>query len=178
MQSGARRCRARLVVLLALLMCLAPGVSVAQSPAVSAPLQGVDAVTVAASIVAPEGALPHGLTEKRLQTLAELKLRSWALRVASSEEAEKTPGVTPRVEVDVTMLEARALQKLAGYAFFTRVAVTEPGTSLRNGASATTELWSQSFLSLSDPKQVVADVERSAGELLDQFINEWLRVRR
>ena len=175
MPTAAVRCRARVVSCSMLMLSLAPALADAQSPP---PLRGVNAVIVDVSIVAPEGALPAGLTEKRLQTLVELRLRSWNLQVASSEEAAKIPGVIPRVEVDVTMLEARALQKLAGYAFYTRVAVTEPGTSLRNGAAATTELWSQGFLTLSEPKQVVADVERSAAELLDQFINEWLRVRR
>ena len=174
MPTAAVRCRARVVACSILMLSLAPALADAQAPS---PLRGVSAVTMEASITAPEGALPAGLTEKRLQTLAELRLRSWNLQVASSEEAAKIPGVTPRVEVDVTLLEARALQKLAGYAFYTRVAVTEPGTSLRNGAAATTELWTQSFLSLSEPKQVVADVERSAAELLDQFINEWLRAR-
>ena len=75
-------------------------------------------------------------------------------------------------------LETRAVQKLAGYVFFMRLVVTEPGTSLRNGAPVLNELWSHSFLNVSDLKTVVGDMERSTAELLDQFINEWLRTRR
>jgi len=153
---------------------LAPGVSAAQTPV---PLQGVSVVTVAASLVAPAEGRPVGLTESRLQTLAELKLRGWALKVISADEAAKTPGVTPHVELEVTLLETRALQKLAGYVYFTRLAVTEPVAS-HTGALVNAELWSHSFLSVSDPKGVVADLERSAGELLDLFINEHLKSRR
>lgn len=157
------------------LSSLAPAVSSAQSPPL--PLQGLNAVTVAASLVAPAEVRPTGLTESRLQTLAELKLRSWALKVISADEAGKTPGVTPRVELEVTLLETRALQKLAGYVYYTRLAVTEPVTS-RSGALVNAELWSHSFLSISDSKGVIADMERSTGELLDLFINEYLRSRR
>ena len=142
-----------------------------------APLDGIRTVSVSASIVAPADILPAGLTEKRLQTLVELKLRSWGLGVVPIEEDRVALEITPRVELDVTMLETRSVQKIAGYAFFTRLAVTEAGTSLRNGASTTTELWSQSFLNVSETKAVTADVERATQELLDQLVNEWLKSR-
>jgi len=167
--------RAQIVGWVITLSGLAPGVSSAQSRPM--PLQGVDVVTVATSLVAPAHALPGGLTESRLQTLAELKLRGWALKVISADDAASTPGVTPRVELEVTLLETRALQKLAGYVYFTRLAATEPVKS-RTGALVNAELWSHSFLDISDPKTVIADLERSAGELLDMFINECLKSRR
>ena len=166
---------ARVVGWVVMLSWLPPGMSSAQPRPM--PLQGVDVVTVATSLVAPADARPRGLTESRLQTLAELKLRGWALKVISADDAARTAGVTPRVELEVTLLETRALQKLAGYTYFTRLAVTEPVTS-HNGALVNAELWSHSFLSISDPKTVIADLERSAGELLDQFINEYLKSRR
>ena len=166
---------AQVVGWVVMLSWLAPGMSSAQSRPM--PLQGVDVVTVATSLVAPADARPGGLTESRLQTLAELKLRGWALKVISADDAARTPGVTPRVELEVTLLETRALQKLAGYTYFTRLAVTEPVTS-HNGALVNAELWSHSFLNISDPKTVIADLERSAGELLDMFINESLKSRR
>ena len=166
----------RLIAAVAVLLSLAPAQTFAQGR--SAPLQGVNVVTVKASIVAPPDTLPSGLSEARLQTLVELKLRAWALSVLSATEDAQTPGVRPRVELEVTMLETRAVQKLAGYAFFMRLVVTEPGTSLRNGAPVLNELWSHSFLNVSDLKTVVGDMERTTAELLDQFINEWLRTRR
>ena len=166
----------RLTVAVAVLSSLTPALTSAQGR--PAPLEGVNAVTVKASIVAPPETLPSGFTEARLQTLVELKLRGWALGVLSAAEDAQTPGVRPRVELEVTMLETRAVQKLAGYAFFMRLVVTEPGTSLRNGATVHSELWSHSFLNVSDPKSVVGDMERTTAELLDQFINEWLRTRR
>ena len=166
----------RLIVVVAVLLSLTPGLASAQGR--PAPLQGVNVVTVKASIVAPPETLPAGFTEARLQTLVELKLRAWALGVVSAAEDAQIPGVRPRVELEVTMLETRAVQKLAGYAFFMRLVVTEPGTSLRNGATVHSELWSHSFLNVSDPKSVVGDMERTTAELLDQFINEWLRTRR
>ena len=169
------RCRARFIVLVASLLCLLPVRSFAQER--PAPLQGLNAVTASISLAGPTDALPTGLTENRLQTLAGLKLRSWALRVVSREEAATIAGITPHVELEVTMLETRAVEKLAGYAYFMRLVVTEPATSLRNGASVTAELWSHSFLGVSDRKNVVGDIERSTGELLDQFVNEWLRSR-
>jgi hypothetical protein len=143
-----------------------------------AALHGVNAVTVGVSLVAPDGVVPAGLTEARLRTIVELKLRSWALSVVPPADAEKNPGARPRIEFDVTMLETRSIQKLEGYVFHTRLAVIEPGISIRNGASVNSELWSQSFLSVSTVKSITADVERAATELLDEFINEWLRARR
>ena len=157
------------------MLWLAPARSFAQGR--PAPLQGVDAVTVKVSIAAPPDILPTGLTAVRLQTLVELKLRAWALRVMPAAEDAMVPGIRPHVELEVTMLETRAVQKLAGYAFFMRLVVGEAGTSLRNGASVLNELWSHSFLNVSDQKTVVADMERSTGELVDQFVNEWLRTR-
>jgi hypothetical protein len=93
-------------------------------------------------------------------------------------DAEKNPEARPRVDLDVTLLETRTIQKLEGYAFYTRLAVIEPGISIRNGAAVNSELWSSSLLSVSTAKSITADVERAATELLDQFINEWLRARR
>jgi hypothetical protein len=165
---------ARLFVLLTVLLCLTPVCAFAQVR--PAPLQGLEAVTVKVSIVAPPNTWPALLTEARLQTLAELKLRAWALRVVP-EEDPPIPGIRPVVELEVTLLETRAAEKLAGYAFVTRLVVKEPGRSLRNGAPVFSELWSQSFLNVSDPKSVIGDMERSTGELVDQFINEWLRTR-
>ena len=164
----------RFAVAVAVMLWLAPARSFAQGR--PAPLQGVDAVTVKVSIVAPPDILPNGLTVARLQTLVELTLRAWGLGVVPEAEA-KAPGIRPHVELEVTMLETRAVQKLAGYAFFMRLVVSEPGTSLRNGASVLNELWAHSFLNVSDQKNVVADTERSTAELLDQFVNEWLRTR-
>ena len=166
----------RFIAIAAVLLWLTPARTFAQGRV--AALQGVNAVTVKASIIAPPEALPSGFTEARLQTLVELKLRAWALSVLSAAEDAQTPGVRPRVELEVTMLETRAVQKLAGYAFFMRLVVTEPGTSARNGAPVLNELWSHSFLNVSDVKTVVSDMERTTAELLDQFINEWLRTRR
>src|SRR5688500_13182708 len=157
------------------MLWLAPARSFAQGR--PAPMQGVAAVTANVSVVAPLDIPPKALTVARLQTLVELKLRAWALRVMPAAEDAMVPGIRPHVELEVTMLETRAVQKLAGYAFFMRLVVSEPGTSLRTGASVLNELWSHSFLNVTDPKNVVADMERSTGELLDQFINEWLRTR-
>lgn len=165
----------RSVVFLAALLWLTPVCTFAQVR--PAPLKGVEAVTVKVSIEAPPNAGPASLTEARLQTLAELKLRAWGLRVVAPEEDSQTPGIRPLVELEVTLLETRAVDKLAGYAFFTRLVVKEPGRSLRNGAAVFSELWSHSFLNVSDPKSVIGDTERSTGELVDQFINEWLRTR-
>jgi hypothetical protein len=175
MVSRHRSCRTRSVIRLTAAAWLVPALLWAQER--PAALHGVNAVTVAVSIVAPDGVVPVGLTEARLRTIAELKLRSWALTVVPPADAEKTPGARPRVDLDVTMLETRSVQKLEGYAFHTRLSVIEPGISVRNGASVNSELWSQSFLSVSTVKSVTADVERAATELLDQFINEWLRAR-
>lgn len=176
MASSHRSCRARGVIVLTAAAWLVPALLWAQER--PAALHGVNAVTVDVSIVAPDGVVPVGLTEARLRTLAELKLRSWALTVVPPAEAEKNPGARPRVDLDVTILETRSIQKLEGYAFYTRLAVIEPGISTRNGAPVNGELWSGSFLSVSTVKSITADVERAATELLDQFINEWLRARR
>ena len=176
MVSRQRSCRARHVIGLTAAAWIVPAVLWAQER--PAALHGVTAVTVAVSIVAPDGVVPVGLTETRLRTIAELKLRSWALTVVSPADAEKNPGARPRVDLDVTMLETRSVQKLEGYAFHTRVAVIEPGVSIRNGAPVNSELWSEAVLSVSTVKSVTADVERAVTELLDQFVNEWLRARR
>ena len=87
----------------AVLLCLTPVCTFAQER--PAPLQGVDAVTVKVSIDAPPNSGPAMLTEARLQTLAELKLRGWGLRVVSTEEDPRISGIRPLVELDVTLLE-------------------------------------------------------------------------
>jgi hypothetical protein len=176
MASRQRSCRARRVIFLNAAAWLVPALLWAQER--PAALHGVNAVTVGVSIDAPDGVVPVGLTEARLRTIAELKLRSWTLTVVPPADAEKNPGARPRVDLDVIMLETRSIQKLEGYAFHTRLAVIEPGISIRNGAPVNSELWSQSFLNVSTTKSITADVERAATELLDEFINEWLRARR
>ena len=113
----------RFAVIVAALMLLTPVRLFAQGR--PAPLQGVDTVTVKVSIAAPADILPHGLTEVRLQTLVELKLRGWGLQVMPAAEDAKAPGIRPHVELEITMLETRAVQKLAGYAFFVRLVVGE-----------------------------------------------------
>ena len=80
----------RFAVIVAALMLLTPVRLFAQGR--PAPLQGVDTVTVEVSIAAPPDILPHGLTEKRLKTMVELKLRGWGLLVISEADGGVTFG--------------------------------------------------------------------------------------
>ena len=176
-----RRIRTRDVLYLAVLL-LTPAITDAEAP--SHPLEGLKQVTVSVSVIAPDGIAPVSLTDSRLQTIVELKLRSWGFQVVSREEDEKDPAITPRVELDVTLLETRSAAagggtrpRTIGYAFYTTLAVTEPGVSVRNGAAATTELWSRSFLNVTNPNSVTSEVERATEELLDAFLNDWLKVK-
>ena len=85
----------------------------------SASLKGVTKATVEVHLVSNDRAV---VTEDRLRTLTELRLRTAGLRVLSAAEDSKDPDVNPTVELRLTLLKVsdRGNSEL-GYAFATRV---------------------------------------------------------
>ena len=140
----------------------------------SASLKGVTKATVEVHLVSNDRAV---VTEDRLRTLTELRLRTAGLRVLSAAEDSKDPDVNPTVELRLTLLKVsdRGNSEL-GYAFATRVSVRDYRPSPRNGAYVPQELWANSFLNTTGNAQPSTDIEKVVSELLDDLLNDWLKA--
>ena len=139
-------------------------------------LRGVTKVTTVVSLNLAEGAKPPTeLSEDRLRTVLELRLRSAGLRVLTQEEDRRDPGINPYVLLQVHMLEAssRGGTRL-GYATDIRLSVRVIQQAPFNGSYAPTELWTNSYLTLTDSESVVSDAEREIRLLADDLLNQWL----
>jgi hypothetical protein len=138
-------------------------------------LEGVEKMT-ARVVLRTQDPLPSGLTRERLQTLVELKLRTSGLRVLSDEEDSNDPDIIPRAILNVMILRTEDGRGPNGFAFSTRLIITEIGISERNKSRGFTELWSQASLNVSSLDTANTQVERITGILLDGFVNDWLKA--
>ncbi len=142
------------------------------------PLTGVTKLTVSVSLdVDDKSRLPSGITQDRLRTIVELRLRTAALRVLSAVEAAADPQDIPDLEVRIHMLGAwagQAVERQTGYAFSVESVVLMAGRLPSTGAMAPHLLWSDTNLNISSIPDASAAVEGSVNSLLDNFANEWL----
>jgi hypothetical protein len=164
----------RAVLCLWFFQMMAASALLAQSPV--SPLKGVTKVTAGVRLAG--NSLPVAtLTEERLQTLLELRLRTAGLRVLTSLEDRVDPEINPMVQLFVLMIPARTQGGVEmGHAFTTRLEVNETRLSPRNAALVDMELWSSNYINITDRPTAAAEVERVVATVLDELVNEWLRA--
>jgi hypothetical protein len=122
------------------------------------------------------GTTPYGLSEARLRTVLELRLRTAGLRVLSDEEDAKDPDVNPYVMLKVATLEtSNQAGRSTGFAYTVRLSVRTSGLATFNRAMAPLELWSDDTMGIGPKDSAGAAVERMVGELADTLLNQWLR---
>jgi hypothetical protein len=138
-------------------------------------LKGVGKVTVEVLLAARE--VPSWITEDRLRTILELRLRTAGFKVLSDADDRKDGDVNPRVLLDINIIPARLRGGPdIGYAFSSRLSLREYRASVRNQAILPIELWARSYLDIASSQNAASGVEKTVADLLDELINEWLKA--
>ena len=142
------------------------------------PLKGVSKVTVAVRLtVSNRVPAPVGITEDRLDTFLQLRLRSAGIRVLSVDEDRADTQLNPCVYLDVTVIGTRIGAGggiLTGYAMSARVRMTLFARLATTGAVTPQELWALDNLTISPTTGADAALEQYVGNLLDDLMNDWL----
>lgn len=140
-----------------------------------ATLVGLTGVGVRASLTSADP--PLGLTQDRLQTAVELRLRRSGVRVLSGDEILSTPGY-PELEMAVVVLELKRNGRLTGYSYtFTlhllQSVVLSRDSNIRHVEGVT---WGQQELNLATepPDGVVRYLLEDVESAVDGFINDYL----
>ena len=121
------------------------------------------------------GEAPSGISEDRLRTVLELKLRSAGLRVLTDDEDGKDPDLNPYMYLEVSTLQTRSVSgKVIGSAYAARLSARIFGTVLFNKSLAPIELWSLSTMGVSGPESAASETERAVVGLCESFLNVWL----
>jgi len=106
------------------------------------PLAGIKKVAILVSF-ASTGNSPGSVSEQRLQTVLELRLRSTGLRVLSEEEDRNDPDINPYLYLHVSTLETHNQGGTAtGYAYRLDLSARVFATVPFNRARAPMVLWS------------------------------------
>ena len=121
------------------------------------------------------GKSPFGITEERLKTILELKLRANGLRVLTAEEDLKDPSVNPYVFLEVSTLESRNKAGNAiGFAYGARLSIRLVARVPINESFAPIELWARDTMGVSGTEQAPATTEKIVNELTEELLNDWL----
>lgn len=140
------------------------------------PLGGVRKVTVLV-LFGPTGTPPNGISEGRLQTILELRLRTAGLRVLTREEDNKDPDINPYVYLEVATLEtSNQAGTVIGYAHRLDLSARVFASVPFNRARAPMVLWSNGLIAVADRLSAAADIERIVNNLADEFLNAWLKA--
>ena len=118
--------------------------------------------------------LPSGISESRLKTIIELKLRTAGLRVLSAEESLADPDTNPWVVLTLRAIPAQVNGRVVGYSFSTDIAVHEYRYLAARDAVLPVELWQEAGLGSIPLKGAASMIENSVAQLLDLFLNDWL----
>ena len=121
------------------------------------------------------GQSPQGISESRLQTMLELRLRTAGLRVLSAQEDAADPATNPYIYLKVSTLETstesgRSLGIVHRIDLSARVFSQNP----INNAYVPMELWADGQLAVSSREGATAQIERIANTLIDSLLNTWL----
>ena len=123
------------------------------------PLRGVSKVTVGVAINPTAGMDGLGVSEDRLRTLVELRLRTAGLRVLSLDESRADKDVIPIVQLNILWIPAETETARLGYSFSTRLTV-EMGALVRlNGSVSLIFLYGQEFLDSSNAAGISNAIE-------------------
>ena len=121
------------------------------------------------------GPPPNGITETRLRTLVELRLRSAGLQVIGEDEKPKEFGAIPYVYLHVSSIQIAQAGLATGFAYAARMSVRTAGFVSLNGSRAPLELWANSTLGTGPTGTSNTEMENMVHELLDSLINQWLK---
>ena len=118
--------------------------------------------------------LPEGVTESRLRTLVELRLRTAGIRVLTDDENKKDRAINPYVALAITGFATQSKEGTpSGFAVMSAASV-RISSRASNGASVPQELWSRADFRVSDPERAGQSIEQAVGRLMDDLITEWL----
>ena len=121
------------------------------------------------------GREPSGISESRLRTVLELRLRQSGLQVLTDDENSRDPDVNPYVFLLVASLETKNRSGLSiGYSYSVSLSVRTFVTIPSNGSRAPAALWENSTLAIASTDDAPADITRIVGDLTDEFLNGWL----
>ena len=142
-------------------------------------LRGISKVKVdvlLANVVEGNEDLPSDISESRLRTIIELKLRTAGLRVLSEEESLADPDTNPWVVLAQGAMPAtlRVGERLTGYFVSTNLTVFEFRYQAARDAVLPVQLWVSGGLNTIPLKRGASDIERVVAGLLDEFLNDWL----
>ncbi len=142
-------------------------------------LRGISKVKVdvlLANVVEGNENLPSDISESRLRTIIELKLRTAGLRVLSAEESLADPDTNPWVVLAQGAMPAtlRVGERLAGYFVSTNLTVFEYRYLAARDAVLPVQLWEEANLRTTPLEEAAAQFEGAVAILLDDFLNDWL----
>jgi len=122
------------------------------------------------------GAQPSGISESRLQTILELRLRTAGLRVLSRDENAKDSEFNPYVMLNVSSLEtSNQAGRPTGFAYTASLSVRIFGFVALNRTLAPSELWADSTMGVASVDSSSQAIERIVNQLTDSFLNQWLK---
>jgi len=122
------------------------------------------------------GAAPVGISDARLRTMLELRLRTAGLRVLSEEEDARDPDTNPYVMLQVSTLEtSNQAGRSTGFAFRVDLSARVFGYVLLNGSRAPLELWADGTMGVGPKDEAGSAIEKLIGELCDSLLNQWLK---
>lgn len=137
-------------------------------------LSGLTKATVGVDVTdPPTGPSTSGVTEDRLRTIIELRLRTAGIKVLSDDEDTHEPGFTPRVYLSTQLMELKT-GSLVGYAIHELLMVLVTSKVSMNGSYAPQELYIDTFMATSTQQNASNQVETLLNQLLDGLINKWL----
>ena len=136
-------------------------------------LRGISRVSVGVFVDGRE--LPSGISESRLKTIIELKLRTAGLLV-QRERPFAPVGIVglPLVLLTLRAIPAQVNGRVVGYSFSTDIAVHEYRYLAARDAVLPVELWQRAGLNTTPTEEAASDVERVVAIVLDEFLNDWL----
>jgi hypothetical protein len=148
------------------------GVAEAQEPT----LRHVSKVRVDINLAGSE--LPVGITEDRLRTLVELKLRSAQMKVLSKDEDAADPDTNPFIQLSLLILKTEsAVGQPLGFVFSPMLSVVEIRAITQRNIIAPVLLWQNNSLHTSSLEPARDSVEKAVGDLVDKFLNNWLKAK-
>jgi hypothetical protein len=137
-------------------------------------LKGIRRVTVLIEELSEASRKVH-LSEERLRTIVELKLRMARIRVVSTEadlkDTSSLPYGSPYLYVKVTVMSKNSNPQCF-YAIDVDLRQSIP--SPINGAAVPAVLWQRGGVAAAGCASIPGDVEGYLGQFLDSFVNDYL----
>ena len=138
----------------------------------SAPLAGVIKMSVLVEGLDSEGR-KSGLTEDRLRTIAELKLRLGGVRVLTTEETLADSDINPYLYVNVN---AMSISDGARYIFSVDVSLRRVVRSPINGEPVVALLWNSGGIASAGRASMPKYAEDYVSEHVESFLNDFLKA--